>query len=81
MKALTALFTLVAIPLMLMNFCGGLVSGIWLAFFGEWRIIINGLLVGWFSTFAISIALIPSLLFALPTAKLIERGNEFCFSG
>jgi hypothetical protein len=75
MKALTALFTLLSIPLMFMNFFGGIVSGIWLACLGEWRIIGIGLLVGLFGTFPISIALMPTLLFALPTAKLIERGN------
>lgn len=74
MKALWTLFALLSIPLMLMNVFGGIVSGIWLAFLGEWRLIFIGLLVAVSGTLPISIALLPSILFALPAAKLVERG-------
>ena len=75
MKAFIVLLTLLSIPIALMNFFGGIISVIWLASLGEWRIMGIGLLIGLFGTFFISVALMPTLLFALPSAKLIERGN------
>jgi hypothetical protein len=73
--ALTGLFTLILVPLMLMNIFGGIVSGVWLVCVGEWRIVGVGLLVGLFGVVPISIAIMPSLLFAVPAANLIERGS------
>ena len=75
MQGLTALIAAFSISLMLMNLFGGIVSGVWLACLGEWKILGIGLLVGSFAAFPISIALMPAILFALPSAKLIERGK------
>jgi len=61
---------------MILNLLGGIVSGIWLAVLGEWGEIFRGILFFFISGFAISFALMPSLLFAAPAAMAIERGKR-----
>jgi len=64
------------IPIMILNLLGGVISGIWLAILGEWSEIFRGILFFFISGFAISFALMPSLLFAAPAAMAIERGKR-----
>lgn len=76
MKALMSLVTALTVPLVLMNMLGGIISGIWLAFLGEWAAIGMGifLLIG--STFILGIAMMPGLIFALPATKAAEAGKN-----
>jgi len=60
----------------LFNFGAGIISFIWLAILGEWGIIVNGVILMMVSGFLISIALMPSLLFAAPAAIAIEKGHK-----
>ncbi|MGI6348252.1 MAG: hypothetical protein ACOXZ1_03630 [Patescibacteria group bacterium] len=72
-----ATITALTVPIMLLNLLGGIVSGIWLAILGEWGEIFRGILFMVVAGFAISIALMPSLLFAAPAAMAMERGKKF----
>ena len=71
-----ATFTALTVPIMILNLLGGIIAGIWLAILGEWGEIFRGILFMVVSGFAISIALMPSLLFAAPAAMAIEKGKK-----
>lgn len=71
-----ATLTALTVPIMILNLLGGIISGIWLAILGEWGEIFRGILFMVVSGFAISIALMPSLLFAAPAAMAIEKGKK-----
>ena len=82
MKALGGLITALSIPLMILNFLGGIVSGIWLAILGEWGAFGLGILFFFTSTGILGFALMPSLLFAAPATICAEKGKTFglvCF--
>ena len=79
MKAILMLFTVLGIPLTILNMLGGVVSGVWLAILGEWGSIGYGVLAMIFSGFVLGIALMPSLLFAAPAAYFAEKGIVFLF--
>jgi len=55
---------------------GGIVSGIWLAILGQWGVIGVGLLVAFAGAFALSLLLMPGLIFAAPAAMLVEHGKR-----
>ncbi len=71
-----ATFTALTVPIMILNLLGGIIAGIWLAILGEWGETFRGILFMVVSGFAISIALMPSLLFAAPAAMAIEKGKK-----
>jgi len=71
-----AILTALTVPIMILNILGGVVSGIWLAILGEWGEIIRGIIFIVVSGFAISFALMPSLLFAGPAVMAIEKGKK-----
>lgn len=71
-----ATLTALTVPIMILNLLGGIISGIWLAILGEWGEIFRGVLFMVISGFAISIALMPSLLFAAHAAMAIEKGKK-----
>ncbi len=71
-----ATLTALTIPIMILNLLGGIISGIWLVILGEWGEIVRGIIFIVVSGFAISFALMPSLLFAGPAAMAIERGKK-----
>jgi len=75
MNAILSFITLLGIPIMMMNLLGGFVSGIWLAILGEWKAIGLGFLSIFCATFILGFALMPSLMFAVPAAKVIEKGK------
>lgn len=66
-----------SIPILILNLLGGIISGIWLAILGEWGEITRGLFFIIVSSFAISFALMPGLLFAAPAAIAEKRGKRF----
>jgi hypothetical protein len=70
---MAAFFTLITLPVMLLNFFSGIVGGIWLAILGEWRLLFVGLGAIVTGAFAISLALMPSLIFAIPLQSAVER--------
>jgi hypothetical protein len=70
-----AIFSLLAIPFVLLNMLGGIVSGIWLAVLGQWWAIGYGIAAIFFSSFAIGLAMMPGLIFAAPAAMLAQKGK------
>jgi hypothetical protein len=66
---------LIVTPLMVLNLFGGIVSGIWLAVLGEWSLIIKGIAATVIAPFPLGLVLLPSLVFVIPAAPLIERGR------
>ena len=66
---------LVALPLLVLNFLGGLVSGIGLAFQGEWRLIFVGIGYGVAGPFLLSIAMLPAMIFIPLSVWADKRGN------
>jgi hypothetical protein len=65
------------IPLMLLNFFGGIGSGIWLGILGEWWAIGYGLAAFLGAHFALSLVLMPGLLFSAPAMALLSKGKVF----
>ena len=76
MKALGKLFGGLTVVLMLLNMLGGIVAGVWLAILGEWGTIFRGLATLFFGGFAISLAMMPGLLLAAPTAALQSKESR-----
>lgn len=58
---------------MILNILGGIVSGAWLLFTGEWAVLGYGLLYMFVGVFVISLALFPAILLAVPAAAIAER--------
>jgi hypothetical protein len=73
MKALTAIMTVLSVPLLILNMLGAIVSGIWLAVIGEWRPIGFGIFSFCVSSFLLGFALMPGLLLIAPAAWFAER--------
>jgi hypothetical protein len=66
-----------AIPILILNLLGGIVSGVWLAILHDWNPIIIGVSVFILSTFLISIVLMPSMIFIVPAGICIKNRNIF----
>lgn len=76
MKAFAKLLSVLAFPLFILNIFGDIVSGIWLAILGEWGLIGYGILALLISGMGIGLAMAPGLLFAVPAAAMLEKGNK-----
>jgi len=74
-KMVHAILGLVSIPVTLLNFGGGIVGGIWLAFLDKWGLLGLGIVSMFISSFGISLALAPGLLFAAPAVVALDRGR------
>jgi|HigsolmetaAR201D_1030396.scaffolds.fasta_scaffold10813_3 hypothetical protein len=72
-----ALVMVLMVPLMLLNFFGGIGSGIWLAILGEWWAIGYGIAGFLLSHFLLAIILMPGILLVGPAALLMEKGKTF----
>ena len=77
MKTLVSFISALFIPIIILNLFGGIVSGVWLAFLGEWPAIIIGLLVGAFvGLWLIGLTLMSSIPLFAAAGKCRERGND-----
>jgi len=76
MKAIVGIFTLMAVPITILNLFGGVVSGVWLAVLGDWGSIGYGLLVMVSGSFVLAIAMIPSLVFSGPAIYFARKGVD-----
>jgi hypothetical protein len=74
--AFAAIISVLSIPVMLLNFGGGIVGGIWLMVIGNWSLFGLGILSMFVSSFGLGLALAPGLLFTGPAALLMERGRN-----
>jgi len=61
MRAFELVFGILVLPVFLLNLAGGVVSGLWLAYLGDWRSIGFGFLVALISRF-LTVAFIPGVL-------------------
>lgn len=71
-----AIMLLAAVPLLILNMLGGLVGGIGIAVQGEWALLIGGLAWSFVGAFALSIALLPGMIFAPLAAWATNHGNN-----
>lgn len=76
MKTLVGVLTAFAVPLLVLNVLGGIVSGVWLAVIGQWGAIGYGLFFGLAGSVALSLAMLPGLVFAAPAVYFEKRGNR-----
>ena len=82
MKMMMAVITALGIPLLILNWVGGIASGIWLAVLGEWSVLGMGLVLFFLSTAVLGFVLMPSMLLAARAAYCAERGRTIglvCF--
>ena len=66
---LTNLVSIFAIPIMILNFGGGIVGGIWLAILGEWKLIGIGIVLLFTAHWFLSFLMMPCLLIAMHFEK------------
>lgn len=64
-----------ALPLMLLNLLGGILSGIVLLIMGDWRLVVGGLLWSVAAPFILSIAMLPGMIFAPLAVWAGNRNN------
>jgi hypothetical protein len=73
MTMIQAALGLISIPVMVLNFGGGIVGGIWLAILGKWGLIGLGIASMLISSSALSLALTPSFFFMAPASLALDR--------
>lgn len=66
---------ILTVPIMFLNFAGGIVGGIWLAFLGEWKLIGIGIFLLFTSHWILSILMMPGIPIAGIAAYLFEKKN------
>lgn len=66
---------LLGVPIILLNVFGGVASAIWLGASGEWSAVGIGLGAIFFGAIAISLLMIPGIIFAVPAVKAFDSGN------
>lgn len=69
------IFTIIMLPMLLLNMLGGIVSGIWLIFIGEWRMLLLGVAIIVGGNLIASIALMPGMVLTVPGMALHESGG------
>jgi len=67
--------TILAIPVVVLNFAGGIIGAIWLAVLGRWALIGAGFAALFASTFFLSIAVLPGALTIAPATSAAEKGK------
>ena len=67
--------SVLTIPLMFLNFFGGIASGIWLTILGQWWAIGYGIAGLFSSSSLLSLAMMPGLIFAAPASMLAQKGK------
>ena len=70
-----ALIALLFIPIMILNFAGGIVGGVWLGIEGEWRTLGIGIAALFGGTFVVSLLMLPGLGLIALSVPLLDRGR------
>lgn len=76
MKVISRIIEILAIPIMILNFGGGIIGGIWLAFLGEWKLIGIGALLLFTSHWFLSLLMMPGSLISGVAISFAEK-NKF----
>jgi hypothetical protein len=71
MGAFVAIFQ---IPIIVLNIFGFIGSAIWLLVIGQWIPLVVGIVISIFAPFALGLAVLPSMIFAMPGIRSAERG-------
>jgi len=74
-NSLTRTVNALLVPILLLDFLGGIIGFIWLATMGEWGIIIGGIIYMVIGAFVVSLLLIPSLILVAPIAYFAKKEN------
>jgi len=64
------------LPIILLNFLGGIVAGIWLIVAGQWALVVGAFISIIVSYWILSLLLAPTLLIAAPLAWAAKRGHS-----
>jgi len=72
---LNKILEILTIPILILNMVGGIIAGVWLAFLGEWRLILIGIILLFTSHFYLSLLMLPGMLFAPIAIRLYEKKN------
>jgi len=75
MNILNRILQMLSFPIMILNFGGGIVAGIWLAFLGEWKLIGIGIVLLFTSHWVLSILMMPGLPIAGIAVYFFEKKN------
>jgi hypothetical protein len=75
MHMLNKILGTLTVPIMFLNFGGGIVGGIWLAFLGEWKLIGIGILLLFTSHWILSILMMPGMPIVALAAHLLQKKN------
>lgn len=79
---LSNLVALLSIPLLLLNFGGAILGGVWLAILGEWKLIGIAVVLVFTAHWILTILMIPGMLISAIALKLSERqGFGFLVAG
>lgn len=73
---MSAIFQLIFLPVTLLNLLGGIVGYLWLAFTGQWYLVILGLGLATMTSWIMGVALAPGLLFSGPGVVLLEKNRR-----
>jgi hypothetical protein len=66
-------FLLLLVPLVILNFLGGVIGGVWLAILGDWSTIFFGIAYMALGAIGLSVLLLPGIALAAPLAFMSER--------
>lgn len=74
-NSLTRTVNALLVPILLLDFLGGIIGFIWLATLSEWGIIIGGIIYMVIGAFVVSLLLIPSLILIAPITYFSKKEN------
>lgn len=67
------LFKIFQLPIVVLNYFGFIISGIWLLVLGQWRSVVVGFLISMVAPFVLGLAILPGMIFHGPTVYFAER--------
>jgi hypothetical protein len=65
-----------SLPIIIFNWLGGVVAGIWLAILGKWSIIIYGLIAAFTAHFLLGFVLMLGLIFGAPAIYFVNKNYK-----
>lgn len=68
------LFAIFQLPIVILNFFGFVISGVWLLVIGQWGSVVAGLFISMFAPFGLGLTLLPGALIGGPGIYFANRG-------
>ncbi|HVY88472.1 MAG TPA: hypothetical protein VG942_06360, partial [Hyphomonadaceae bacterium] len=72
---MSAIVAVVMLPLVILNFLGGIAGAVWLAILGRWDLVGAGIAYAIAGPLLLSLPLMLGMAFALPAMKAVEHNN------